>query len=114
MQRRILILGALLLFALAASAPAQQFGPFNSAMSAPGGSSGTASSFFSKSMARPDVTTTMSFRPTVPTPLNFNIRNMMPSLPGLQDTMLLRNVFGSRPQTGFMLPKQATPPPKKK
>jgi hypothetical protein len=112
MHKRIGILATLALFALAGTAPAQQFGPISGAMSGPA-SSGTSSAFFSRTMTRPDVSSVMSFRPTVPTPLNFNMRNMMPSLPSLQDTMLLRNVFGTRPQMGYLQPKSPVPPKKK-
>lgn len=112
MRKAVALIVAFWLFAMADAAMAQQFGPFGSAMSGPS-SSGTASSFFSRTMSRPDVVSPMSFRPAVPAPLNFNILNMMPTLPSLADTLSLRNVFGSKPQMGYVLPKQATPPPKK-
>ena len=112
MRKLVALIFALLVFALADSATAQQFGPFGKAMSGPS-SSGNASSFFSRTMTRPDVASPMAFRPTVPTPLNFNMLSMMPTLPSLADTLSLRNVFGSKPQMGYILPKQATPPPKK-
>jgi hypothetical protein len=111
-RNQVLFASLIMAAALAVPVAAQQFGP-SSAMSGLGGNSGSASAFFSKSMVRPDVGSVMSFRPTVPTPLNFNMRSMMPSLPSLQDTLSLRNVFGSRPQMGFVQPKMPVPPKKK-
>src|SRR5262245_23513270 len=114
MRKLIAALAALIVFVLVESATAQQFGPVSGAMSGLGGNSGTTSSFFSRRMPRRGVGSVMAFRPAVPAPLNFNILNMMPTLPSLADTLSLRNSFGTKPQMGFILPKQATPPPPKK
>jgi hypothetical protein len=100
-------LGGMLILVLAGQASAQQLSSsFGAIMSGSNGSSSTTttSSFFSQSM--------LGSRVQTPTPLNFNIRNMMPTYSSsLQNSMLLRNV-SSGPQMSiqtFRLPAP-TPP----
>lgn len=114
MRRYVPSFGTILFLTLAGTASAQQLsGSMGSIMTgAPGGSSGTTSSFFAQTMTKPSMSA-MSSRPSIPTPLNFNIRNMLPTFPNLQNTMLLRNLFGG-PQTVVQMPRQAPPPPQKK
>ncbi len=111
MRARVWFLGLALSFALAWPASAQQF--TSSMGSKTTGSSIPTSipSFFSSPLSKPD-TSAFSVRPPVPGPLNLG--NMMPTFPNLQNTMLLRNVFGG-PQALMQMPRQqAAPPPSKK
>lgn len=115
MRNRTVMLAVVLmtlsvLISLAGSVGAQQFSSGPNAPKAGSVFSTTSTpSFFSQTMARPNMSAMMN-RPTVPAPLN--LFNLIPSFSGLQNTMLLRNVIGQ--QSAYSLPKQATPPPKKK
>jgi hypothetical protein len=80
-------------------------------MAGPFSTTGNTSSFLSSTMTRPSMAA-MSFRTPTPTPLNFNISSFLPSFPQLQNTLLMRNIFGGT-QTR-VIPRQVTPPPKKK
>ncbi len=89
MRRSIAFLGVSLLLALGGRASAQQFSStIGAPMSGPS-SQGNMSSFFSSTM--------LGSRPTNPSPLNFQIGNFFPSFSGMQNTMLLQNMF-SGPQ----------------
>jgi len=109
MRRILAIAGALILFALASSSPAQQFAPgIGTSKGGAASSTGPITSLFSSAMTKPNFSAMMT-KPSVPAPIN--LMSMLPSFPNLQNTMMLRNVFG--PQTSVTLPKQATPPKKK-
>jgi hypothetical protein len=102
----------MLFFALALPAPAQQFiasmGSKTTGTTIPTSIPG----FFTAPLAKPDFSA-MSMKPSVPSPLN--LTSMMPSFSNLQNTILLRNIFGSSPQTVMRLPaRQVAPPPKMK
>lgn len=115
MRIRTWFLAGLLALTLTASASAQQLSTsFGSTMTGTSTTTGNTSGFMSSVMAKPNYTA-MQTKPTVPTPLNFNIGRFLPTFPNLQNTMLMRNVFGSSPQASVQMPttKQAPPPPKK-
>ena len=111
MRARVWFLGLAFSLALALPASAQKF--TSSMGSKTTGSSIPTSipSFFSAPLAKPDMSA-FSVRPPVPAPLNLG--SMMPTFPNLQNTMLLRNLFGG-PQTVIQMPRQqVAPPPSKK
>jgi len=107
---RVLLLGMTLFFALARPASAQQF--TSSFKSKTTGTTIPTSipSVFTAPMAKPDFSA-MSLKPQMPAPLN--LTRMMPTFPNLQNTMLLRNIFGGSQATVQMPRQQVTPPPKK-
>ena len=116
MRRLIAFLGVLALMALARPVSAQQLSAaFGSTMT--GGNSAsssfTSTSFFSSVMTKPNFNAIQTKTPT-PSPLNFSIGNFLPTFPNLQNTMLMRNVFGSPQMTTQMPSGQMPPPPKKK
>lgn len=106
MRKLIAITG--LFLALSSATPAQQFSSGVGPPPKVGSVSvtGTSSAFFAQSMARPSMTAAMMTRPTMGNPLN--IFNMLPTF-NMQNTMLMRNIFGG---SSVQMPKQATPPPK--
>ncbi len=108
MRKLIAITGIML--ALVGTASAQQFSSGVGPPPKPGSFSvtGNTSSFLAQSMARPNMTAAMMTRPAMASPLN--IFNMLPTF-NMQNTMLMRNVFGG---SSVQMPKQPTPPPKKK
>jgi hypothetical protein len=99
-----------LFFALARPASAQQFTSVFASKTTGTTIPTSIPSFFTAPMSKPDFSA-MSQKPQVPAPLN--LRSMMPTFPNLQNTMLLRNIFGG-PQATVQMPRQqVTPPPKK-
>lgn len=113
MRKWISCVGAILIFALASAGSAQQFS--SSVGTAPKTtvrSTTSTPAFFMQTMQRPNLS---PFAFKAPVPQSLNLFNLVPSFPNLHDTMLMRNIIGQ--QSGFTipaLPKQATPPPKKK
>lgn len=98
--------GLLLLACLTAPASAQQMITSQGTSSVPSAKLFTATpSIFSNLLAKPSFSAFQS-RPTYP--VGPNLTGMLPTFPNLQNTMLLRNVFGPHVQT------QVVPPPKKK
>jgi len=98
----------LLLFALAWPASAQQFtSVFTSKTTATTTNTTNTPSFFTAPMAKPNFSA-MSVKPQFPAPLK--LANMLPTFPNLQNTMLLKNIFGG-PQTTIQLPRQQVAPP---
>ena len=117
MRKLIAFLGAIALLALARPATAQQlstsFGSTLMGPSLPSTSTGNVGSVFSSAMAKPGFSAVQT-KPTIPTPLNFNMSTFLPTLPNLQNTMLLRNLFGGPQSVTTMPSRQVPPPPKKK
>jgi hypothetical protein len=96
-----------LTLALAGSASAQQF--TSSAQTSSGFAAlmpSNFSGFLNSTMSRPDLSA-MSQKPQVPMPVNQS--SFFPTF-SLQNTMLLRNMFGG-PQTAIQMPTRQVPPP---
>jgi len=91
-------------------APQQLTSSMGSTLQGANSSGGTFSSFFSSTLTKPSYTA-MSVKPTVPGPLNLS--SMLPTFPSLQNTMLLRNMFGGTAAT-MSLPGPQVAPPKTK
>jgi hypothetical protein len=110
LRARVLFLGVTLFFALARPTSAQQFTSAFASKTTGTTIPTSIPSVFTAPMAKPNFSA-MSVKPQIPAPLN--LRSMMPTFPNLQNTMLLRNVFGG-PQTTVQMPRQQAPPPPKK
>jgi hypothetical protein len=106
-MRMMVALAGLFLLAAASSASAQQMMTTTKSSSIFSASSfkATPSIFTQVMSSRPNMS---PFQTKTPFPGPPNIANMLPSFPQIQNTMLLRNIFG--PQMN----SQVVPPPKKK
>lgn len=103
-------LAMMLFFALALPASSQQLTTSMGSKTIGSTMPSSIPAFFSSPLAAPNFSA-MSTKTSVPSPLNLG--RMMPTFPNLQNTMLLRNLFGGRQMT-VMTPKQQVPPPPKK